>query len=313
MLFKQFTKAAILAIILSLWLSGCSSKPAVESTDDIENSNSTANATTNAAKNNTTDDADTLQTDAVKVGQDPVEVGKAAKVKVKHIPAINLYEEQQAKTPVIVPDKVLEDYQQAIALMKVKKWQQADALLDQVILAQPNLSGSYVNKALIAQQQGELVEAQALLDKAISINNLNLYAHHLQGQIYRLQGQFNKAEQSYLAALAIWPDFNDAQVSMAILLELYRGRLIDAHGYYTSYLTLNSDDEEVKRWQAGLEIKITRAGLEIPVVEDAATEDVMTESVIDIETDSVDDQLDESATVTVNEPGNINTEAENNE
>ena len=94
-----------------------------------------------------------------------------------------------------------------------------------------------------------------------------MYAHHLQGKVYRLQGQFDKAEQSYLAALAIWPDFTDAQASMAILLELYRGRLLDAHSYYRSYLLLNSDDEEVKRWQAGLEIKIKRAGLAMPIVE----------------------------------------------
>nr|WP_252730686.1 tetratricopeptide repeat protein [Colwellia sp. E2M01] len=177
--------------------------------------------------------------------------------------------------------------------MKNKKWQQANALFDTVIFNQPNLSGSYVNKAIIAQQQGDLAAAQTLLNTAIGINKLNLHAHHLQGQIYREQGKFVEAEQSYLAALDIWPDFSDAQLSMAILLELYRGRLIEAHGYYTSYLLLNSDDEEVKRWQAGLEIKITRAGLEVPVVEEpvlvdeVAIEPVEPEQVVEINTQSV--------------------------
>ena len=133
-----------------------------------------------------------------------------------------------------------------------------------MILKQPKLSGSYVNKAIIAKQHGKLDEAQLLLAKAIEVNSLNLYAHHLQGQIYRLQGLFEKSEQSYLAALAIWPDFAQAHASMAILLELYRGRLLEAYAHYRTYLTLKPDDEEVKRWLAGLEIKIKRAGLELP-------------------------------------------------
>lgn len=177
---------------------------------------------------------------------------------------INLYLQQQSNNPITVPEYVLEDYHQAIILMKAKKWSQAETLFDQVITAEPNLSGSYINKAIIAKQQGNLLAAQGLVSKAIEINKLNLYAHHLQGKIYRLQGQFDKAEQSYLAALAIWPNFPDAQASMAILLELYRGRLLDAHTYYQAYLVLKPEDEEVKRWLAGLEIKIKRAGLIIP-------------------------------------------------
>ncbi|PKG82574.1 hypothetical protein CXF85_13920 [Colwellia sp. 75C3] len=240
---SKSTKAVVIAITLSLWLSACSSNPTVD--ESKKNSVSAA-----------------LVTGESIVDEDIAQGNKA--------PAVNLYLQQQATKPIPVPDNVLKDYQQAISLMKDKKWQQAQSLFDQVILAQPQLSGSYVNKAIIVKEQGKLIQAQVLLDRAITVNNLNLYAHHLQGQTYRLQGQFDKAEQSYLAALAIWPDFSEAQASMAILLELYRGRLLDAHGYYRSYLLLNSNDEEVKRWLAGLEIKIKRAGLDVPTVDKSA-------------------------------------------
>ena len=262
MLFKKFTNAAggnhifhatkvvVMAITLSLWLSACTATTTVDKNQE--------NAVTTPLVTNES----IAQENRVK--EDGAE---AVIAKKKQGPAINLYLQQQANVPVTVPANVLKDYQQAISLMKDKKWQQAQLLFDQVILAQPQLSGSYVNKAIIVKQQGKLTQAQALLNKAIAANQLNLYAHHLQGKVYRLQGQFDKAEQSYLAALAIWPDFTDAQASMAILLELYRGRLLDAHSYYRSYLLLNSDDEEVKRWQAGLEIKIKRAGLAMPIVE----------------------------------------------
>ncbi len=259
MLFKPFTnatgnshavfstKAVVIAITLSFCLSACTSKP-------TSNESQEKGVTTPLVVD------ENINTESLIKGNDTTEDVSQK----KREPAINLYLQQQADYPVTVPANVLEDYQQAISLMQEKKWQQAQALFDQLILAQPQLSGSYVNNAIIAKQQGELIQAQALLNNAITANKLNLYAHHLQGKIYRLQGQFEKAEQSYLAALAIWPDFAEVHASMAILLELYRGRLLEAHSYYRSYLLLKSDDEEVKRWQAGLEIKIKRAGLEIP-------------------------------------------------
>lgn len=244
------TKAVVIAITLSLWLSACTAMTTVD-----ENQK-------NAATTPLVTDESMVKESLIK--EKGTEKGSANSNKV---PAINLYLQQKSSQASAVPAKVIKDYQQAISFMEDKKWPQAQLLFDQVIFAQPQLSGSYVNKAIIAKQQGKLTQAQGLLNKAIAANQLNLYAYHLQGKIYRLQGQFDKAEQSYLAALAIWPDFAQAHASMAILLELYRGRLLDAHGYYRSYLLLNSDDEEVKRWQAGLEIKIKRAGLTVPIVE----------------------------------------------
>lgn len=251
----QLVQVVVIVTLFSLALSACSSIPLKE--DNQSSTSAKSEQQIEIPANPSTES--NLNANENSLGEEEIESAGP--------PAINLYLQQQAQHPVIVPEKVLANYQQALSLMKGKKWQQAHAMFDQVIVQQPNLSGSYVNKAIIAKQTGELEQAQKLLTTAISINKLNLYAHHLQGQIYRLQGEFGKAEESYLAAIAIWPDFAEAHVSMAVLLELYRGRLIDAHNYYRSYLLLNRDDEEVKRWQAGLEIKIKRAGLKIPVVE----------------------------------------------
>lgn len=178
----------------------------------------------------------------------------------------NLFLAQQQANPIVVSKAVDEKYQQALILIDKKKWQQAHKLLDEVIALQPELSGSYVNKALIYKKNKAYAKAHEQLDIAISVNKLNLYAHHIQGQIYRLEGSFEKAEVSYKAALAIWPDFAQAQLSMAVLLELYRGRLQDAYRYYHAYLALEPDDKEVQRWLAGLEIKMKRAGVEKPEI-----------------------------------------------
>ena len=254
------------ALMLLGCLNACSSSP-----EQVPNENKVEmdKVLTSAHVNNDEKSADNTRLD--KITNNQVINDKTSEN--KRASAINLYEQHQVINPIVINDEVRQQYQQATSLMKQKEWLKAQALFDKVIEQQPQLSGSYVNKAIIAKQQGNLAQAQALLNQALAINKLNLYAHHIQGQVYRLQGDFDKAEQSYLAALAIWPDFTEAQASMAILLELYRGRLIDAYGYYHSYLQLKSDDEEVRRWQAALAIKIKRAGLTLPQFDDEAIHD----------------------------------------
>jgi tetratricopeptide (TPR) repeat protein len=182
----------------------------------------------------------------------------------------NVYLEQAQQRLRDVPVPVLTKYQRALLLMKNKAWPAAEKLFDQILVSQPQLSGAYVNKALIAFNKDDLDHANDSLNKALAINSKNPYAHQLQGQVARLKGQFVQAEKSYLAALTIWPDYPEAQINLAILLELYRGRLLDARKYYISYLALRPDDEQVQRWLAGVELKIKRAGLTLPKENDGS-------------------------------------------
>ena len=176
----------------------------------------------------------------------------------------NRYLEQKQARLARVPAHVIEKYQQALTLMTNKEWLKAELLFDQVLNAQPQLSGAYVNKALIAIQQKDFSRANKQLNEALTVNPINPYAYEIKGRLARLSGHFEQAEKSYLKALEIWPEYPEAQVNLAILLELYRGRLLDAHKYYSSYLALQTDDQQVKRWLAGVEIKIKSAGLVLP-------------------------------------------------
>ena len=175
----------------------------------------------------------------------------------------NLYAEQAQQRLANVPSSVLTQYQDALALMKQQQFDQADALFDQVLLAQPTLSGALVNKALIAINKNDFELADNQLTQAIAANDKNPYAYQLKAQVARQQGRFEQAEQDYLTALSIWPNYPEAQVNLAILLELYRGKLLDSRRYYQSYLLLKPDDVQAQRWLAGFEIKIQRAGLNL--------------------------------------------------
>ena len=173
----------------------------------------------------------------------------------------NAYLEQAPQRLADVPAAVLAQYQQAINAMKNQQWQNANSLFDKVIAAQPQLSGAYVNKAIIAINQQALTEADILLTQAIKANSSNPYAHQIKANLARQQGQYAQAEQGYITALTLWPQYPQAQLNLAILLELYRGKLLQARQFYLAYLTNQPDDEQAKRWLAGVEIKIKRAGL----------------------------------------------------
>jgi len=189
----------------------------------------------------------------------------------------NAYIEQAQIKMIGVPLTVIDTYREAVELLKQKKWQAAQVLFDKVIKQQPHLAGSYVNKAIIAKQHNQLTDAHKFVDKALSLNNENPYAHHLKGQLLTKQGQFIKAEQSYLNALTIWPDYGQAQVNLAILLELYRGKLQEAFHYYQRYLAVHDSDRQVQRWLAGLKIKLTRAGIEPMISTDSISKPLVKE------------------------------------
>ncbi|GGQ26616.1 tetratricopeptide repeat protein [Shewanella litoralis] len=176
----------------------------------------------------------------------------------------NAYLEQAQQRLAEVPAAVLAQYQQAINAMKNQQWQNANSLFDNVIASQPQLSGAYVNKALIAINLQAFDQADVLLEQAIKANSSNPYAHQIKANLARQQGQYAQAEQGYLTALALWPQYPQAQINLAILLELYRGKLLQAKQFYLAYLVNQPDDEQAKRWLAGVEIKIQRAGLTLP-------------------------------------------------
>lgn len=215
----------------------------------------------------------------------------------------NRYLAQQKQLLTGIAVDVLATFQQALMLMDQKKWQAADKKFDLVIAQYPDFSASYVNKALILTmmptQKNTTVSSdkslsentsiensltksstiEHLIDKAIDVNQLNPYAHHFKGQIQQHKGLFVQAEQSYTTALSIWPNYKEAMLSKAILLELYQGKYIEAYQYYSAYLVPNKAQKnmeksqhisqekntQVQRWIKALAIKIKRAGLTLPV------------------------------------------------
>jgi tetratricopeptide (TPR) repeat protein len=259
--FNSKSMVSISVVLLALLITACTNKPNddQEAQGDLKNISKSIVDMVDEPKNN----ADKRKGSDAKIESNN-DTSLATSAIIAPVLVKNLYLEQQKTAVSGVPLATIDQYKKALKYIDKKQWQQATLLLDDIIKAQPQLSGAYYNKAIIAQAQHKNIIALAEVNKALKANDLNLYAHHLKGQLLRLKGDFSGAEQSYLTALSIWPNYADVHVNMAVLLELYRGRLLDAHQYYQSYLALVPDDQRVKRYLAGLNIKIKRAGLVVP-------------------------------------------------
>jgi tetratricopeptide (TPR) repeat protein len=256
---KAMPFVTVLFVLLALFITACSNKPNDDkkSDGDLKNISKSIVDMVDESQKKVPNSATKTNTDANAI----------ADTKIAQVMVRNLYLEQQKIAMSGLSLTTIEQYKKALKHIDKKQWQQAKSLLDEISKAQPQLSGAHYNKAIIAKAQHKNIIALAEVNKAIKANELNLYAHHLKGQLLRLKGDFAGAEQSYLTALSIWPNYADVHVNMAVLLELYRGRLLDAHQYYKSYLILVPDDQLTKRYLAGLNIKIKRAGLVVPVVD----------------------------------------------
>lgn len=263
--------------IAILGLSGCSISPA--SSDKPSNNHSNNNSDDlKSISQRIIDWVSTTETDTKNTSDNKAnntEPSQATSLLNSPVSTKNTYLEQEAQFMQGVSTQTITTYKQAITLMEQKKWQAALAMFDQVIAQAASLSGSYVNKALIFKHLSEQTtdiekqkslfnKSERLINTAIEVNSKNPYAQHFKGQLLQAKGEFEQAEKSYLAALLIWPNYSQAQLSIAVLLELYRGKLLEANQHYSAYLLNHPQDQQVKRWQAALAIKIKRAGLSLP-------------------------------------------------
>ena len=169
-----------------------------------------------------------------------------------------LYQLQRKQMQQNISSNIEALYQRALLLMKAQEWQQAEKLFAKIISLAPELSGSYLNQAIIAKNQQQIPLAQEKINQALAINPINPYAHNLNGILARQRGDFNLAEQSYLMALESMPDYADAHLNLAILAELYEGKWFLAQQHYQAYLLIRQDDKQVQRWLAGLTLKLAQ-------------------------------------------------------
>jgi Tfp pilus assembly protein PilF len=149
------------------------------------------------------------------------------------------------------------EFDAGIAAMKAGQWPEAERQLAQVIRTQPNLSGAYLNLALVyVQTKRPAADVDTQFKKAVEVNPANVSACNQYGIWLRTQGRFKDAEAVYFKALQANAAYADTHLNLGILYDLYLGNPAQALTHYEKYLALKgeaADTGRVKSWVADLQ------------------------------------------------------------
>ena len=123
----------------------------------------------------------------------------------------------------------------------------------------PEYSGPWLNLAYLYRETDRINLAENTYKKAIEINPRNIGAYNELAILFREQGRFIESETTYKKALSIWNAHPDTHLNLAILYDLYMGRMDDALHHYRQYqLVQSEEDHKVKTWIADLQRRINR-------------------------------------------------------
>jgi tetratricopeptide (TPR) repeat protein len=173
----------------------------------------------------------------------------------------NLYQTQTRKDKASA--QTLHQFQGALLLKQQGKLSLARERFIALSEQHPNLSGVWLQLALLAKQQDNddmqqlQKEMTRYLNNAISANPLNYLAHNEFALVLRQQGQFQQALNHYELAIKSWPAFAEGYLNRGILYDLYMGRKSLALVDYELYQALSDDNSrQLKGWIIDLKRQI---------------------------------------------------------
>jgi len=149
----------------------------------------------------------------------------------------------------------------------------AKEILLSVNKANPEYLGPIMNLGIIAVKQDHLTEAKGYFQQVVDLNaskntaqknqRLRLASLNYLGVVAREEGRFDEAEEYYREVLVADANNKAALRNLAILLDLYRGQLIEALALYEQYQgLLEAPDAKLKDWIFDINSRIKARGSE---------------------------------------------------
>ena len=130
-----------------------------------------------------------------------------------------------------------------------KNYASAKKSLLKLVEIDSKLSGPWVMLGDIAKSESDNKKAIENYQKSLSINVNNVNAYLKLALVQRIQGDFIAAQNTYAKALAIWKDFPEAHLNLAILYDVYLNHPIRAQKHMEAYQFLTEEEnEEVAKW-----------------------------------------------------------------
>ncbi len=142
-------------------------------------------------------------------------------------------------------------------------YRQAKQHLENLTSKDKRLSGPWVMLGDISRKNDKPKEAVSYYNKAIEINKNNVNVYIRLAKTYRELGQFVFAKNTYQQALAVWKDFPEAHLNLAILYDLYLNESLLSQRHLEAYLFLKNGRDKIREgWlreiqqRTGKEIKL---------------------------------------------------------
>jgi len=131
--------------------------------------------------------------------------------------------------------------------------QEAKSILLEMNQTHPYYAGPLVNLGLVSKKLRQFDEASTYFEKVLELDSPNqqfkMTSLNALAIIAREQGRFDDAESYYRKVLDKDVDNKAAIRNLAILLDLYRGRIEEALPLYERYQALTEEsDSQVKDW-----------------------------------------------------------------
>lgn len=172
-------------------------------------------------------------------------------------PVVEIIQQPVAEQQVITPGEIEENarieklnlYQQGLDAFASRDYDNAKIIFAKFIEKYPSMAGAYVNLALIAYHLEDFQTTENLVTQAIGLNPSQAQAYHLRAQLHLKNGDIKKAQDDYIKAITIKPDYTNAHYNLALLYDIYLQDIEQAIKQYSIYLSLlGKEDEATKDW-----------------------------------------------------------------
>lgn len=155
-------------------------------------------------------------------------------------------------------------YIDAKRALKQKNYGHAEKLFKELTAEDKGLSGSWVGLGDVAVEQKQYDNAIEHFTRAIQLNSKNVNAYMRLAHAQRLQGNFLHAQNTYAKALALWPDFPEAHLNLAVLYDIYLNHPLRAQKHMEAYLYLTGgENKQVVKWLAEIQ---QRTGVPVSLI-----------------------------------------------
>ncbi len=155
-----------------------------------------------------------------------------------------------------VDPEIKDEFQQAVAMLKLEKYPDAIRLLKTVTGKTSKFTAPFIDLGIAYANTSEYDKAEESLKKALSINPIHPAALNELGLVYRKTGRYSDARKLYEKLLQTYPDYLPAHKNLGVLCDIYIQDLNCALEQYEAYLQVEPDDKKVKIWVADVKSRM---------------------------------------------------------